>query len=110
MAMPTARVRTAKPSPTCLGSTAPRAFGRNAVTRAPTSGSAQRTVSQGKLLMRGPHGIVCWRSEAGEARDFVGCSCEVHRQEREDDEQRAAEEGQGVGPDEAVLRAAREPG
>ena len=33
----------------------------------------------------------------------MGCSSEVHRQESEDDQQGATEEGQGVGADEAVL-------
>ena len=39
-----------------------------------------------------------------------GASCEVHRQEGEDDQQGAAEEGQGVGADEAVLDAAHRVG
>ena len=43
---------TANASAICLAS-APRPLGRNATTSAPTSGTAIRTVSQGKSLMRG---------------------------------------------------------
>src|SRR6478752_3764110 len=38
---------------------------------------AARSSSSYGVLMRGPRGSVGWRSEAGEARAFVGCSCGV---------------------------------
>src|SRR5215218_2434402 len=97
----TASVRTETPTATSFGSAEPGRLGRNATRSAPTSGTATRTVSQGMVLMRGPRGI------GSGASDFVGCSCDVHRQEGQDDEQDAAEQGQGIGAHEAVLDAAQ---
>src|SRR3954471_17182853 len=100
--MPMASVISEATSAVCF---ARAPLGPKPVASAPTSGTTQRTVSQGKSLMlfRGPLGIWPRRGAAGKQVDFVGWSCEFHRQQRQDDEEHAAEQGQRVGADEAVL-------
>src|SRR3954469_5056254 len=103
IATPTASVSTETARPTSLASAEPGRRGRKPTTAAPTSGTATRTVSQGKSFMPCP--LPCprrVRSGAGGAR---AASCEVHRQQGQDDEEDAAEQREGVGADEAVLHA-----
>src|SRR6476660_8822511 len=54
-----------------------------------------------KAVMRGPLGIVSWRSEAGEARDFVGCSLGSRPL--------SGRRGRGVGPAVVVALVVAEP-
>src|SRR3954451_10560854 len=39
------------------------------------TGASRAKPTRFNAFMRGPRGSVGWRSEAGEARSFVGCSC-----------------------------------
>src|SRR5688572_2982411 len=61
----------------------------------------RETCSSSSVLMRGPRGIVGWRSEAGEARDSVGCSRQGLPVAGQQDDVRA---GDHRGGDQAVDR------
>src|SRR5512145_1271471 len=87
------------PKATCLGSASALRLGSKATTAAPTSGTAMRTVNQGKLTTTPA-------STSRQVQESSGrSSCQVHHQQDGQHQDRAREERQSVGADEPGLPA-----